>query len=104
MEHWEVILDFAEEIDPEEARTLRIYAYPQGGRLLPPPDELAAMLAFIDEVKDKLGQASPLVPTLTERFPEVYPNEEHVRMLQAVAAVLTEANRRGQPFEGDVDT
>lgn len=88
MEHWEVILDFAERLDAERTKTLRRYAYPENGRILPPPEELDAMLAFIGELQEAIQRAPALVPTTTELFPEDYTNEEHARMLQAVAAVL----------------
>jgi len=104
MEHWDVILDFAEKLNPEKAQRLRAYSYPKGGRILPVREELDAMLAFIQVLEDAIDKAPPLVPMRTEDFPEPFPNDEHVRMLQAVAAVLTEAKRLGQPFEGDADT
>lgn len=104
MEHWEVILDFAERLDAERTQTLRAYSYPEHGRILPAREELDAMLAFIGELEEAIRQAPRLVPTITEVFLEDYPNEEHVRMLQAVAAVLAEAKRLGQPFEADTDT
>jgi hypothetical protein len=104
MEHWDVILDFAEKLDAQKTQTLRSYAYPAGGRVLPPRAELDAMLAFIQQLEAAIHQAPPLVPEVTEVFLEDYPNDEHVRMLQAVAAVLAEASRLGQPFEGDADT
>jgi sugar phosphate isomerase/epimerase len=104
MEHWEAILDFAEKLDAQKTQTLRAYAYPEGGRLLPPREELDAMLGFVRELEDAIRAAPPLVPELTEIFLEDYPNDEHIRMLQAVAAVLAEARRLELPFEGDVDT
>lgn len=55
-------------------------------------------------LEDAIFKAPPLVPEPTEEFPEDFPNDEHVRMLQVVAVVLAEAKRLGQPFEGDVDT
>jgi hypothetical protein len=104
MEHWNLILDFAERLSAEKTQTLRNYSYPAEGRILPPREELEAMLTFINELKKAIGEAPPLVPATTEVFLEDYPNEEHARMLEAVAAVLAETRRLGQPFEGDADT
>jgi hypothetical protein len=104
MEHWKVILDFAETLSAKKAQILRAYSYPEDGRTLPPREEIDAMLAFILELEEAIRKAPPLVPAVTEVFLEDYPNEEHVRMLQAVAAVLAEAKRLDHPFEGDVDT
>lgn len=104
MEHWKVILRFAETLSAEKTQLLRDYSYPADGRILPPREEVDAVLAFINELEAAIRKAPPLVPELTEVFLEDYPNEEHVRMLQAVAAVIAEASRLDQPFEGDADT
>jgi hypothetical protein len=103
MEHWDVILDFAERLDAEKAQTLRRYSYPREGRILPPLEEVGAMLAFIRHLQDEILEAPPLVPEASDLFPENFPNDEHVRMLEAVVAVLLEAQRLGQPFEGDTN-
>ncbi len=105
MEHWEVILDFAEKVNPDMTEVLRRYAYPPDTRrLLPPDEELEEMLGFLSLLQTKLLEAPPLVPEVTELFPEDFPNDEHARMLEAVATVLRESRRLGLPFEGDVDT
>ena len=104
MEHWDAILDFAEQRSADKTQTLRMYSYPKDGKILPSPDELDAMLGFIQEVQEALRNAQALVPEATEVYPEAFPNDEHIRMLDAVAAVLSEARRLGEPFEGDADT
>ena len=104
MEHWEIILDFAESLDREKAQILRRYSYPETRQILPQPEELDAMIRFIAELQDTIRSAPPLVPTTTEIFLEDYTNDEHARMLESVAAVLAEARRLNQPFEGDTDT
>lgn len=103
MEHWDVILDFAEKLNAEKTQTLRRYSYPREGRILPPTDELEATLAFIRDLQEEILKAPPLVPDASDLFPENFPNEEHVRMLEAVVGVLLEARRLGQPFEGDTN-
>jgi hypothetical protein len=104
MEHWQVIVQHAEQLDAERAALLRRYAYPPERRLLLPPQELDAALHFIGELAGSILAAAPLVPEVSEEFPEDYTNVEHARMLEAVAAVLREARRRGEPFEADADT
>jgi hypothetical protein len=103
MEHWDAILDFAEKVDVEKAQTLRRYAYPREGRILPPSEELELMISFIRHLQEKLLKAPALVPDASDLFPENFPNDEHVRMLDAVGMVLVEARRLGQPFEGDTN-
>lgn len=104
MEHWEVILNFAEKLDAEKTEILRHYAYPSEGWILPPAEELESMNSFIGNVQEELLKAPPLVPESSNLFPENFSNKEHVRMLAAVAAVFTEARRLRLPFEGNVDT
>lgn len=104
MEHWEVILEFAERMDPEKAQVLRRYSYPApDGKILPSPDEHQMMMVFIRDLQREILNAPPLVPEANELFPEDFPNTDHAQMLDAVAAVLQEAQRLGQPFEGDTN-
>lgn len=103
LEHWDVILDFAEKVDAEKAQTLRRYSYPREGRILPPSEELELMLSFIRHLQAEILETPPLVPDASDLFPENFPNDEHVRMLEAVSTVLLEARRLGQPFEGDTN-
>jgi hypothetical protein len=104
MEHWDVILDFAESLDPEKTQILRRYSYPApDGKLLPPAGEHETIVAFIRHLQSEILSAPPLVPEANELFPENFPNEDHAQMLDAVVAVLKEAQRLGQPFEGDTN-
>ena len=103
LEHWELILDFAEKLDAEKTARLRRYSYPAEGRVLASDEELGDTLEFIDQLKQAIAAASPLVPKPNEIFLEDYPNDEHIRMLESVAAVLAESRRLRKPFEGDID-
>ena len=104
MEHWDLILDFAEKLDTDKAQILRRYAYPPNTRwLLPPTEELESMLVFLKHLQEEILKAPPFVTEPSDRYPEDFPNDEHVRMVDAVVAVLLEVRRLGQPFEGDAD-
>lgn len=103
MEHWEVILNFASQLDEEKANILRGYAYPENRRVLPAKEESDMMISFIGRLQEAIIEAPPLVPEATEVYLENFPNDEHARMLDAVVAVLSEAQRLGQPFEADAD-
>jgi hypothetical protein len=61
-------------------------------------EELEQVLQFVDRLSREIERAEPLVPVATDEVPDRYPNEEHVRMLNAVAAVFRESMRVGQPF------
>jgi hypothetical protein len=103
MEHWEVILDFAEKLDSEKTQRLRDYSYPTDRCVLPHAEEHEVMMKFIRYLQGELLGAPPLVPEPNALFPENFPNEDHAQMLEAVAAVLVEAQRLGLPFVGDTN-
>jgi hypothetical protein len=46
----------------------------------------------------EIEHAEPLVPKATDEIPDRFINEEHVRMLNAVTAVIRESMRLNQPF------
>lgn len=105
LEHWEVILAFVTQTDRSLGEILERYSYPPDTRrLLPSADELREVLQSLNQVIDRLRAAAPLVPEISERFPEDFPNEEHALMVEAAAAVFREALVRQEPFEGDLDT
>ena len=56
------------------------------------------LTSFIDRLKTAIEQSAPLVPEATEDVPDRFENEEHVRMQDAVAAVLTESTRLAEPI------
>lgn len=104
MEHWEVILAFATEVDESDGEMLRELSYQQRGEPLPPEEELTDAIGFLRELQRHIKEAPPLVPEPTEEIPESFENAEHVRMLDAVAAVLEEARRMQLPFEAAADS
>lgn len=104
MEHWEVILNFASQLDEGKVDILRGYAYPENRQILPSKEESDMMIGFIGHLQKAIIEAPLLVPEANEVFPENFPNDEHARMLDAVVAVLSEAQRLGEPFVGDADT
>lgn len=105
LEHWEVILEFTTRTDPALAEILERYSYTPGAqRILPSATELRVVLQSLVQVQNRLRAAPPLVPEVSDGFPEDFPNEEHPLMVEAAAAVFREALVRQQPFEGDLDT
>lgn len=101
-EHWDLILDFAAKLDQVQAGKIRSLScaaddnemdYVYASR-----EELESLLRFMATLASAIERAEPLVPEATDDIPDRYPNEEHVRMLIAVAAVFREAVRLGQPF------
>lgn len=108
LEHWNLILDFAQRVDPQQALVLDQATYlTRAGRsdytIVLPPDQVREVVAFIARLQQEIAQAAPLVPIATEEVPDEYENEEHIRMLDAVAAVFRESLRLGEPFNAWLD-
>jgi hypothetical protein len=106
-EHWNLILHFAESLDQDKAEKLDAYSWAadnnEYNNIYVSKEELEQLLVFIEELSRKIELADPLVPEATEEVPDEYVNEEHVRMLNAVAAVFRESIRLRQPFRAWVD-
>lgn len=101
-EHWNLILHFAESLDQDKAEKLDAYSWAadnnEYNNIYVSKEELEQLLVFIEELSRKIELADPLVPEATEEVPDKYVNEEHIRMLNAVAAVFRESIRLQQPF------
>ena len=98
LEHFSVILDFAQSYDAARAEELQKFALPVGGSVSASRQALEDMQRFLAELKERILQSPPLTPEATEEIPEDYANDEHGRMLDAIAAVLEVAKQTGQPF------
>ena len=102
LEHWELILDFADTIDSLNAQKLRSLSFPneenEYSYIYVSLELLKEILLFMEKLADKIKKASPLVPYPTEEIPDEYTNEEHIRMLNAVGAVFQETIKLKQPF------
>jgi|GEM_PF-2470613 len=101
LEHWRLLLEEARRLDVTEAA--RLLEWSGRGPLeddafAPSAEELDSAVAFLKRLAGHVRQAPALVPEPTEEFPEDFIPEEHARMLDAVAAILEEASRRGRPF------
>lgn len=106
-EHWNLILCFAEALDQNKAGKLDTYSWAADNNeydyIYAPTEELESLLVFMEEVGRKIELADPLVPEATEEVLDEYVNEEHVRMLNAVASVFRESIRLRHPFRAWVD-
>lgn len=101
-EHWNLIIDFASRLDIASAECLRSLSWATDDNEMDYIDcssaELERMLDFVNHLSREIEHAPPLVPEATNVIPDRYPNDEHVRMLSAIAAVFQESIRRNQPF------
>src|SRR5262245_7043128 len=102
-EHWELILKFAKGLNIQKANALASYSKPQdyfkhGDTIHVSSEELISIVEFMKHLTLEIAKADPLAPEPTREYPENYTNDEHVRMLNAVAAVFQESLRLHRPF------
>ena len=101
-EHWELILDFGNEIDNHLAHRLRYLSYAADDNemdyVYASQEELETLLLFVKRLANEIERAEPLITMVTDEVPDMYPNEEHARMLKCVEAVFRESMRLSQPF------
>ncbi|MEQ9548986.1 MAG: hypothetical protein RIM23_05135 [Coleofasciculus sp. G3-WIS-01] len=106
-EHWNLILNFAERLDLDKAEKLDGYSWAADNNeydyIYASAEDLESLLVFMEELGRKLELADPLVPKATEEVPDEYVNEEHLRMLNAVAVIFRESIRLRQPFRAWVE-
>lgn len=100
--HWDLILEFGARFD--EASAARLDAFSKAADdnemdyVYASQEELQSLIQFIETLAAQIERAEPLVLEATVEIPDTYTNEEHVRMLNAAAAVFREAIRSKQPF------
>lgn len=106
-EHWDVILNFAKELDLEKGELLVLCSASlddnDNDYVHVPNKVLEDIIHFIEKLSQAITVAPPLVPQPTEDIPDDYINEEHVRMLTAVSEVLKESLLLQQPFRAWVE-
>ncbi len=108
-EHWLVVLQFARSIDLELANSLEAYSRIQYSlnfkdhEVHLTSEQMFTMLDFLSRLQSEIKQADPLVPEPTDRIPENFTNDEHVRMVEAVTAVFQESKRLSKPFTAWVE-
>jgi hypothetical protein len=107
MEHWNVILDFVGQDDPQPAEKLRMLSRSADNNdddlVQASREELSELSDMMEAWIEKIKSAPPLIQAVSEEIPDLYLNEEHARMLEAVAAVFREALRLGKPFRAWVE-
>jgi hypothetical protein len=102
-EHWQLILAAANEVDGPLADLLRSASHGRESdayAVALAPDAVAQLPGFLNALEDMFTQRStPLVEAPSSEFPEDYGNDEHIRMIKAVRAVIEEAVRTGEPYK-----
>lgn len=106
-EQWVVILDFARRFNEALTEKLSAYSLPvrayDDDDMRVPREEAEELIQFMNHIAEEIEKADPLVPEPTEEIPDAFGNEEHARMVRAVAAVYSEALRRDEPFRAWVE-
>jgi hypothetical protein len=106
-EHWSLILAFASSTNQALANELCSYSTAPDNNaddeISVTFEHLGAITSFMKQLSNAVRAAPPLVEQATEEIPDEFTNDEHARMIDAVAAVLEEANLLRQPFRAWVE-
>jgi len=106
LEHWAVILDFAASTQPTLAQHLERWSSsgkPTSSLVDADENEVWQALSALEVLIRQINEAPPLAPVIAGDILETYPNTEHVRMLEAVGAVLRVCVERHEPFMAWID-
>ena len=106
-EHWDLILDFGEHFDAQSTEKLRSFSYAGDNNpndyIYASQEEVESLILFLGDLANEIRHSPPLVPEATKEVPDEYVNEEHVRMLKAVATVFRESLCLQQPFRAWIE-
>jgi hypothetical protein len=105
-EHWELLIRFARTVDAELAELMDGYSNAhveqrRANRVRATAEELARMVRFLSELIPRL-RGTPALSTGAS-VEEDFLNEEYIRMLEAVIAVMREALQRGERFRAWIE-
>lgn len=103
-EHWEVITEFAEKNIPGLGELLESASYFDEDFSKWSSEKTQAMYEGLKKLCVLISQSEPLTPKVTDEIPEDYTNEEHIRMIEAVIAVIEESQRIGEMFDSYIDS
>ncbi len=102
-EHWERIIELASKQHSEWGELLEQASYLDGDSTEWSAHKTRTLRVILSQLCQAIANAEPLVPEATEDIPDPYPNSEHVRMIQAVMAVIDESLKGSGIFDSYVD-
>lgn len=102
-EHWGKIIDFVSKNDLEFGELLEQASFLDGDFSKWSDEKTQRLLSGLEQLCLLINEAEPLVPEASDEFPEDYSNSEHIRMIQAVIAVVEESIRSQEMFDSYVD-
>jgi hypothetical protein len=105
LEHWQLLLEFAQSLDEEGGALLRQCSTPSTSddRVDLPAKALSTLSTHLERVAGTISRSQPIAPIPTEDLPEDYTNLEYSRMARAVRAVIEESRRLVLPFEAWIE-
>ncbi|MBR8839114.1 MAG: hypothetical protein DSM106950_35225 [Stigonema ocellatum SAG 48.90 = DSM 106950] len=102
-EHWERIIELAGKQHSHWEELLEQASYLDGDFSALTPDKTSVLRVVLNKLCQAIANAEPLVPEATVEIPEPLPNSEHVRMVEAVIAVIDESLKSSGIFDSYVD-
>ena len=103
-EHWEVIIEFAEKNLPGLGELLESASYFDEDYSGWSSEKTQTMYEGLKQLCILIDKSEPLTPEVSNEIPEDYTNQEHIRMIEAVIAVIEESRKMGEMFDSYIDS
>ena len=103
-EHWDKILEFAQEKMPEFGELLEEGSYLDGDFSNWTNDKTDRLYKGLKQLCTLILESEPLTPEVSSEIPENYGPEDHVDMIKTVMAVIEESQRMGEMFDSYMDS
>ena len=103
-EHWEVIIEFAKDKMPSFGELLEEASYLDGDFSNWTDEKTHKLHEGLKQLCQLIIESEPLTPEITNEILEDHPPEDHVDMIKAVIAVISESQRMNQMFDAYVDS
>jgi hypothetical protein len=102
-EHWDAIVALARRLQGSWGELLERASDLDDDASRWTTQDSTALLAALGRIIEALPAVAPLTPQVTPDIPENYGNDEHARMVAAVAAVVRESLADGAVFTSYTD-
>lgn len=103
-EHWEIIIEFAQEKMPEFGELLEEVSYLDGDFSNWTDTKTLKLHEGLKKLQMMISNSEPLNAELTDEIKETYTNEQYNQMIEAVINVIEESQQMGEMFDAYTDS
>ena len=103
-EHWDKIIEFAQEKMPEFGELLEEGSYLDEDFSNWSEDKTRKLYEGLQQLCTLILESEPLTPEIRGEILENYSPKTHVNMIEAVLAVIEESQKRGEMFDSYNDS